>query len=66
MLSRISVCLKGKKNTLDYTSVFFLRFNLSYSFNTGTTLTAHKDVYIVAQLDSPTTAKLATAVAPIT
>lgn len=40
--------------------------DLRYSFNTGSTLTANKDVYIVAQLDTPTTAKLATAVAPIT
>lgn len=40
--------------------------DIRYSFNTGTTLTTNKDVYIVAQMDSPTTAKLATAVAPIT
>lgn len=33
-------------------------FNLSYSFNTGTTLTKGKDVYMVATLQSATTAKL--------
>lgn len=32
--------------------------NLAYSFNTGTTLTVGKDVYMVATLQSPTTAKL--------
>lgn len=32
--------------------------DLSYSFNTGTTLTPYKDVYIVAQLVTPTTAVL--------
>ena len=32
--------------------------DIRYSFNTGATLTAYKDVYIVATLNSPTTAKL--------
>lgn len=32
--------------------------NLSYSFNTGTTLTVGKDVYLVCTLQSPITAKL--------
>ena len=32
--------------------------DIRYSFNTGATLTAYKDVYIVAILETPTTAKL--------
>ena len=51
---------------VSYLWTAYSNINLGYSFNTGTTLTTNKDVYIVAQLDSPTTAKLATAVAPIT
>ncbi len=40
--------------------------NLGYSFNTGTTLTSNKDVYLVATMQSNGMAKLATDVDPIT
>ena len=40
--------------------------DLRYAFNLVTTLTPNKDVYIVAQMVSPSTCKLATEVNPIT
>ena len=53
-----STVAAGTNVSASYIWYAYCRVNLQYSFNTGSTLTAHKDVYLVAQMQNDGSAKL--------
>lgn len=56
--STTSTVAAGTNIGASYIWYAYCRVNLQYSFNTDSTLTAHKDVYLVAQMQSDGSAKL--------
>lgn len=56
--STTSTVAAGTNIGVSYLWYAYCRVNLQYSFNTASTLTAHKDVYLVAKMQSDGSAKL--------